>query len=124
MICDLSNLIIELNYEFKLKLINNGVSECNLKNEDEIMTEDLRLISLWVSCKYSIESLNECLILINNYYNMFSSSNYFDKLLKTIKKNIDDIIKLMVDYKHMGAIGGMNDCLLISCKLVLYSVIN
>lgn len=120
----LSDLILNLNFEFRKFLINNGVSEFITSSDetggnDMLESEDKRLISLWISTKYSLECLNLCFEIINNLYKFLPKNENFGILLKNIKQNVSDIIDLMIDYKHMGAICGLNQSLLSACKIVI-----
>jgi len=118
---NLSNLVISLNAQFKLMLVNNGVAEFNTIGEDEnecFESEDKRLISLWISTKFSLESLNLCYDITNKFYKIIPKDEKFEIILMNIQLNIADIIDLMIDYKHMGAICGLNDALLNACRIV------
>jgi len=118
---DLSDTVLSLNSEFKVLLINNGVAEFTTSGEGDnecFEIEDKRLISLWISTKYSLESLNLCYEIINNFYKILPKDEKFENILKNIQNNISDIIDLMIDYKHMGAICGLNDALLGACRIV------
>jgi len=127
LINNLSDIILNLNAEFRLFLINNGVAEFNMSNEGDnegFESEDKRLISLWISTKYSLQSLNLCFEIINNYYKILPKDEKFEIILHNIQRNIEEIIDLMIDYKHMGAICGLNDALLSACRIVIFSFRN
>ncbi len=118
---NLTELILNLNSKFKLILVNNGVSEFNMSGEGEnemFESEDKRLISLWICSKFSLESLTLCYEIIHNFYKILQKNLKFENLLKNIKRNVTTIIDLMIDYKHMGAICGLNESLLSACRLV------
>ena len=128
----LSSYIISLNTEFLEFLINNGVSEFILDEQNDI-NEDLNenatnvnhenklMISLWNSSKYSLNVLNTILdIFSSNYPNLSSSlesikNNEFnlkDVFLIPLKNNFDSIIPIIIKAKHMGVVRSMSDCLL------------
>ena len=127
----LSSYIISLNTEFLDFLINNGVSEFTLDEQNDI-NEDLNenatnvnhenklMISLWNSSKYSLNILNTILdIFSSNYPNLSSSlesimNNEFnlkDVFLIPLKNNFTSIIPIVIKAKHMGVVRSMSDCL-------------
>ena len=131
-IVNIANKIIEINKKFTFILINNGVSQLKYNVEDynnnELdfsNSEDKRLISIWISAKYSLLSLCFCydiLIMGNAKFldlnisnaNKEISFNYYDKIYNMF----NNIINLMQEYKHMGSIMLLNDSLEKVCKIL------
>ena len=129
----LSSYIISLNTEFLEFLINNGVSEFTLDENNEqideendnstnVNHENKLMISLWNSSKFSLASLNTVLDIFSaNYPNIssyLSQTNNNDNnldfktiFLEPLKKNFDDIIPIIINAKHMGVVRSMSDCL-------------
>ena len=124
----LSTYIISLNAEFLEFLINNGVSEFildeqNDMNEDNENTtntnhENKLLISLWNSSKYSLNVLNTILDIFSSNYPNLSCSSYFNSennfknvFLLPLKNNFNSIIPIIINAKHMGVVRGMSECL-------------
>ena len=130
----LSSFIISLNTEFLEFLINNGVSEFTLDDNNDI-PEDINenatnvnhenklMISLWNSSKYSLGVLNTILdIFSSNYPNLSSSLssinnnnnsnlNFKNAFLIPLQKNFNAIIPIIINAKHMGVVKGMSECL-------------
>ena len=125
----LTKFIISLNTEFLEFLINNGVSEFTLEEQNEI-NEDINenttnvnhenklLISLWNSSKYSLNILNSILdIFSSNYQNLSSSlninseKNFKNIFLFPLKNNFESIIPIIINAKHMGVVRGMSESL-------------
>ena len=128
----MSSYIITINTDFLEFLINNGVSEFTLDDQNDI-NEDINenttnvnhenklMISLWNSSKYSLNVLNTILdIFSSNFPNLSSSlitnNNNIEQNLKNIfliplQKNFDSIIPIIINAKHMGVVRGMSDCL-------------
>ena len=128
----LSSYIIKLNTDFLEFLINNGVSEFTLDDQNDI-NEDMNenttnvnhenklMISLWNSSKYSLNVLNTILdIFSSNYPNLSSSlmttnnsteQNLKNVFLNPIQENFQSIIPIIINAKHMGVVRGMSDCL-------------
>ena len=123
----LTTYIISLNTEFLEFLINNGVSEFILDEQNDINEENENttnvnhenklLISLWNSSKYSLNVLNTILDIFSaNYPNLYCSSynsenNFKNIFLKKIKNNFQSIIPIIINAKHMGVVRGMSECL-------------
>ena len=125
----LSTFIISLNTEFLEFLINNGVSEFTLEDQNDINEEmnenttnvnheNKLLISLWNSSKYSLNVLNTILdIFSSNYPNLSSSlyvnqeNNFKNIFLNPLQKNFKSIIPIIINAKHMGVVRGMSECL-------------
>ena len=124
----LTTYIISLNTEFLEFLINNGVSEFildeqndinedNNENTTNINHENKLLISLWNSSKYSLNVLNTILDIFSaNYPNLSCSSynsenNFKNIFLIPLKNNFQSIIPIIINAKHMGVVRGMSECL-------------
>ena len=117
----LSSYIISLNTEFLEFLINNGVSEFILdedqieevnENSTNVNHENKLMISLWNSSKYSLNALNTIIDIFSSNYPYLSSENNFKNIfLIPLKKNFDDIIPIIINAKHMGVVRSMSDCL-------------
>ena len=125
----LSSYIITLNTDFLEFLINNGVSEFTLDEQNDINDdmnenttnvnhENKLMISLWNSSKYSLNVLNTILdIFSSNYPNLSSSlitnnnNNLKNIFLIPLQNNFECIIPIIINAKHMGVVRGMSDCL-------------
>ena len=119
---ELGYKIIRINQSFTKYLLNNGVSEFSATGdnpEGDYDSEDKRLISLWCSTKYSIECLSMIIEIFELNYRTFSKFENFLDISRFIEeKYLDGIIRLMIDYKHMGAIDALKECLLKTAKIV------
>jgi hypothetical protein len=120
LLLDVGMQIIDLNFKLSQYLLNNGVAEFSTDFEMDDVTdgEDKGLISLWCCAKYSIESLNIILDIINNNYKLISKHPDFENKLKVLEIYLNKIIELMIEYKHMGAVTTFNESLLKVAKIL------
>ena len=109
--------IISLNKKLVEFLINNGVSEFSIENDDFLFdNENKLLISLWNTSKFSLKSLYLIFdILITNYQIIISSLKEKNLILNIflipIKNSLNEIIQIIINSKHMGVVKSMNECL-------------
>ena len=120
----LAENILGLNIQFNTFLINNGVSEFALGDEDGFDSgdnEDKLLISLWCTSKYSLSSLSLIYDIFTMNYATISSSfglEFESKFLQPLSTTLDSIITLITTSKHMGVVKGMNESLFKICLLL------
>ena len=120
----LAENILGLNIQFNTFLINNGVSEFALGDEDGFDSgdnEDKLLISLWCTSKYSLSSLSLIYDIFTMNYATISSSfglEFESKFLQPLSTTLESIITLITTSKHMGVVKGMNESLFKICLLL------
>ena len=120
----LSHEIINVNTKFLSFLINNGVSEFSLENNELESNENIPdhedkiLISLWNTSKFSLNTLGLIYdIFYSNYPIIYSSLNKRENsfetyFLKPLSNSLNEIIPILITSKHMGVVKAMNENLL------------
>lgn len=92
-------------------LLTNNMNQLNINEETEEIdfsgSEDVKLVSIWITVKYSLLSLSSSLTcIVKNKGLRIESKNVLVQNYPNILKNLDinNVITLMKEYKHMGAI--------------------